>query len=320
VDPEDPGDDDHGRHRGGDPDQLPERLVLEPIEDQRELQSDQHEQQRVEQEGQDRPHRVARHPLPCAGDLGRAPADVDADRHGREHARRAHALGRHVGRVAREDRDRDLHGRVVEPLADLRDHPPDREADGDPAGRAEHELQPGLRQRERAADRADRHAVDHQRSAVVDQALALDDRVQAAREPEPPADLDRGQRVRRRDDRPEREGRRPRQPVDQRVRHDRDRARRRDHEPDRHQGDRAQVVLEVAQAREERGAVEQRRQEDHEHELRLELDVRQAGDEAHHEPAEHEQDRIRDPDHPAGGRQHGDRDQQRDQDELDAVH
>ena len=57
--------------------------------------------------------------------------------------------------------------------------------------------------------------------------------------PTPAADLDRRQRVGRRDDRPERERRRPRQPVDQRVRDDRDRAGRRDHEPDRQQRDRA---------------------------------------------------------------------------------
>ena len=91
---------------------------------------------------------------------------------------------------------------------------------------------------------------------------------------EPAADLDRGQRVGRRDDRPERERRRPREPVDQRVRDDGDRAGGRDHEPDRQQRDRADVVAEVAQAREERRRVQQRRQEDHEHELRVELDLR----------------------------------------------
>jgi len=101
---------------------------------------------------------------------------------------------------------------------------------------------------------------------------------------------------------------------------DGDRRRGGDHEADRQQRDGAQVRLEVAQVGEVRRRVQQRRQEDHQHQLRLQLGVGQAGQEAHHQPSEHQHDRVRHADRPAGGGQHGDGHQQRDQDQLDAVH
>ena len=66
------------------------------------------------------------------------------------------------------------------------------------------------------------------------------------------------------------------------------------HEPDREQADRADVLLQLPQPGEERRRVEQRRQEDQQDEIRLELDVRDAGDEPEPEAAEDEEDRVRD--------------------------
>ena len=79
------------------------------------------------------------------------------------------------------------------------------------------------------------------------------------------------------------------------VRDDRDDDHRQQDEADREQPDRPQVRPQVAQRGEERGPVEERRQHAHEHEIGWQVDLRQAGDEAEREPAEHEQDRIRDP-------------------------
>ena len=57
----------------------------------------------------------------------------------------------------------------------------------------------------------------------------------------------------------------------------------------------AEVRAQVAQRREERRRVEQRRQEGDSTSSGGSVDVREARDEAEREPAEHEQDRVRDP-------------------------
>ena len=80
-----------------------------------------------------------------------------------------------------------------------------------------------------------------------------------------------------------------------RVRHDRDDDHRQEDEADRKQADRPQVRAQVAQRGEERGAVEQQRQDADEDEVGRQVDLGQTGDEAERQPAEHEQDRIRDP-------------------------
>ena len=66
-------------------------------------------------------------------------------------AESSQVLGRHVGRVAAQQADRVLDQRVVEPLADLDDHPADGEPDRDPARRLPEEVPARVQQRERAA-------------------------------------------------------------------------------------------------------------------------------------------------------------------------
>jgi hypothetical protein len=92
------------------------------------------------------------------------------------------------------------------------------------------------------------------------------------------------------------------------------------HEPHGEQGDRAQIGAQVAQVRKERAEVEQRRQEDDEDEVGLQPHVRQHGQRAHHRPAEHEQDGVRDLQAVGRCGQPGDRHQERHEDDLDAVH
>ena len=82
----------------------------------------------------------------------------------------------------------------------------------------------------------------------------------------------------------------------------------------------AQVRAQVAQRREVRRVEQQRRQEDEEDELRLELDVGHAGREADEAAADHEQDRVRHVEDARQRRQRRDRDQQEEDDELGVLH
>ena len=188
------------------------------------------------------------------------------------------ALGRHVGRVAAEQRDRDLHRRVVEPPADLGDHPADGEPDRDPAGRAEHELAARPPRSENVpptAPTAD--AVEHQRGAVVDQALALDDRDQrGAAAPSRRAIVVAASGSVGATIAPSANAAAHGSPSISACATTATAHAVAITSPTASSEIDAQVVLEVAQAGEERRRVEQRRQEDHQHEVRLELDLRQA--------------------------------------------
>ena len=99
------------------------------------------------------------------------------------------------------------------------------------------------------------------------------------------------------------------------MRDRRDGDHRHEHEAYGQQRDRARIRAQVAQRGEERARVEQGREDADEHDLRAELHIRRARHEADAEPAQDEQDRIRDA---HDGRQHEQRrrsHQQREQDE-----
>ena len=74
----------------------------------------------------------------------------------------------------------------------------------------------------------------------------------------------------------------------------RDADHRRQDEPDREQRDRADVPPKLAKRREERGRVQERRQQDEQHQIRLELDLGRVRHEAQRRASDREQDRIRD--------------------------
>ena len=150
-------------------------------------------------------------------------------------------------------------------------------------------------ERERAGDdRSDGELEEDERGAVVDEALALDDRDRATRHAEPARDRRRGDRVGRRDDRAEHECRRP---TRGRSRSGSDRDRRpssRSTSPIASSEIGSDVPPQLAQAGVEGGRVEERRQDADEHDVRRQRDVRHARREAEHEAADDEQDRIRD--------------------------
>ena len=142
---------------------------------------------------------------------------------------------------------------------------------------------------------SDSHPVEHEPGPVVDEALALDDRHELSRDAEPPRDRRRGERIGGGDDRAEHEGAPPREVVDELV-CDHGHAGGRDgDEADGEQPDRSRGRPQLAKRREEGRAVEERRQDAEEDELRVELELRHAGDDPDGQAAEHEQDRVRDP-------------------------
>ena len=183
------------------------------------------------------------------------------------------------GRVAGEQRDRDAHLGVGGAPADLGDHPADREARSPPRRRPPStNSSAGVGEREAAGhDGGDRDAVGHQRGRVVEQPLALDRADHPPRHVEAPQDRRRpraGRWARR--SRPRTNAASHGMPGTSACAAHGDRAHRHQHEPDRAERDRAQVGPQVAEVGEDRRRVEQRREEDHQHDLGFERSPRAA--------------------------------------------
>ena len=270
-------------------------MPADPVDDARQLEADEHEEHGVEDEDEDLPHREGLDPGGRRDELRRVPAEVDAGGHRGQDRRDAERLGRQVGEVRRDERDRDLRRGVVERLAQRRDDVADGDADRDADDRVEDEAPARLGHREAPADRGrHRELVGDEGRRVVDQRLAFDDRHVAARGADARGDRRRRDGIGRRHDGAQHERRLPRHAVDDLVGDDGHAEHREDHEADREQADLAQVVAQLAQRGEEGRGVEQRRQDDDQHDVGVELHVGDAGDEAQRRAADHEQDRIRD--------------------------
>ena len=76
------------------------------------------------------------------------------------------------------------------------------------------------------------------------------------------------------------------------------------------------VAPQLVEVGEERRRVQERREEDQQDEVGVQLDVGHAGREAERRAAQHQQDRIGDPDPAGDHRQHRNRQEQPEQDEL----
>jgi hypothetical protein len=97
-------------------------------------------------------------------------------------------------------------------------------------------------------------------------------------------------------------------------------AHRHQHEPDGGQRERAQAGAQVVDVGVDRRGVEERRQEDDEHHLGIELHLRQARDEPDQRAADDEHDRIRDRHQARERAQAGDGDQQPGDEDLGLAH
>ena len=82
----------------------------------------------------------------------------------------------------------------------------------------------------------------------------------------------------------------------------------------------AEVPAQVAEVGEECGAVEKGRQEDHQHDVGIEVHIRQAGNESEQRAADDKHDRIRDRESASQGAQHGNGDEQPDDQKLGLAH
>ena len=194
--------------------------------------------------------------------------------------------------------DGDLGRRIVEPPPHHAHDVADDEPDCDPTDRVDDELRARFPERERSCNRRDDcRAVEDERARVVHEALALDHGDEATRNAQAAPDRGGSDRVGGRDDRAEDEGRGPGEVVDEPMRDHGDARHRRGDEPDREQGNRPEVRAQVPDRREERRRVQKRGQEPEQNHLRTELELRQAGDERERKPAQHQQDRVRDPQH-----------------------
>ena len=141
-------------------------------------------------------------------------------------------------------------------------------------------------------DGRQRRRVDHERGGVVEQAFAVDDRDDVTRQPKALEHGDRRQLVGRRDDGAENERRGPRHARDDRVREDGDRGCRHEDEPERERRDLTAVLPHDVGRRGDRFPIQQRREKDQQHEVGVELDLRQPRHEPEDEPAGNQRDGI----------------------------
>ena len=187
--PDDAPDDDDGADQGRQPDDLDRWSVPETFEDRRQLQPDQDEEETIEDEPDHLPGRQPQEPAARRQDRPEPTADDEAGCDRREHPRQAESIRREVGRERDDHGDQDLDRWVVEAAQDLARDATDDGADDDPAGSRDHEPDQGFREDEGATDRRDHcRAVGDERGRIVEQGLALDERPDDPRRPEPAED------------------------------------------------------------------------------------------------------------------------------------
>ena len=195
--------------------------------------------------------------------------------------------------VRRHQRQRDLDARIAGPAAQAQADPADGDAVGDLAHDDEREGASSVGEGEQAgAHGGDREAVEDQGGGVIGQPLALQHDDQPARHAEAAHDRQRRDRVGRRDDGAEQKADGERH-AEHPVHSGRHRAGGEDDGAERQQRDRAQVETEFAPAHGDAGRIDQRRQDAEQHQLRRQLDPRQAGRERQPNAGDDEQDRRR---------------------------
>ena len=166
--------------------------------------------------------------------------------------------------------------------------------------------------------RGDRELVDGQAGAVVDQRLTLEDRGDAIGCAQAPEHGSRRDRIGGSEDRAQHQCWSPPDTRD-RVSDRRHGGHRQQHEADREQPDRAGVSSKILGRGAERRGVDQRRQEHEQHGVGVDLWRGGSRHQPDRQTAEHEHDRVMNVDRPRHPRQHGRRQQQRN-DQLDPLH
>ena len=210
----------------------------------------------------------------------------------RQHAGRVDRVGQQERRERGHEHGDALEHRVIHPATHLPADQADQTA-AQHAAAVRQDQQPGdvpAGQVLLADGHADRQSVEHECGAVVDQALGAQHGHRAPRQVAG-QDADGG-RVGRGEGGAEHPGRPPLQAES--VRHHRDRRGGGDDEDRAREDDDPQVVADLAQRGGQALPVEQRRQEEQEHDLRRQLRVTQVRREPHQHADQHQQDRRSD--------------------------
>ncbi len=181
-----------------------------------------------------------------------------------------------------------------------------------PTHHGEEEPPEHVGQRDHRADRRHRHLVGGQRGGVVHEPLAAEDGHEPAREAELAGDLGGRHRVGRRHDGTQSEGHRPGHPAHHRVDHHRHRHHGGQHQAHGQQQDGLQVDAELACRGVEGGVVDERRQEDQQHQVGLELHAVLGRDQRHRDAGHDQEDGIGDPEPVGDGGDGHDADEQAD--------
>ena len=305
--PEGADGDERDAHEDADRGELEECPAIHLSGNRRDLEPDGEKHDAVQKEDQALPDRAAGEARFGAHDLRRPPADEESRGHRGQDAGDTERFRREVRRVGREQRDGDLDGRIGDASTYPHRDPAHDESDEDAAERHKYEARerPDHGNGRGRRSRADRRPVDRERGRVIEEALALEDADDPARDREPLRYRGRRHRVGRRDDGPERDGEWPRHAGHERHRGCRDHAHARGNETDGEQADVLEIRAEVADRSEERTHIEDRRQDDEEDDLRVELEWGDSRNESDDEPAEQKEHWIGHADPARNGHEHG---------------
>ena len=289
-----------------------QQFRVHPVEQRSRLHAGHQEDKSFEEIDQQIPEEDSLQPRRRRNEQRPVPADEQPGRHRRQDARTAQLLRHQERQVRRQQRQRDLDARIARPAAQAQAEPADGDAVGDLAHDDESEGAGGVAEGEQAgAHRGHREAVEDQGRGVIGEPLALQHDDQPARHAETAHDRQRRDRIGRRDNGAEQKADGPRH-AEQPVHGGRHRAGGEDHGAKGQQRDRAQIETEFAPAHGDARRIDQRRQDAEQHQLRRQLDPRQAGRERKPNAGDDEQDRrrgIEPPRHDGDHRQHGEQQQ-----------
>ena len=152
-------------------------------------------------------------------DERRMPAEINSGGDDSEHARHMHTFRRQISEKRRQQRNRDLHRRIVQMRMDPADHETNQQAKARfrPPRPKRNATRPRLTKTFRSL-RGDGKLQRHQCGRIVHQAFAFENALDAMRNGQPANNARRGNRVRRRNDCAQRKRRRPGQSRNQRMR------------------------------------------------------------------------------------------------------
>ena len=279
------------QHAGHD--QLHRGLAGQPSGDLGQLQADEHEHQTVEEEHQQVPHRTRDDACLGRDDLRRVTPAHQPRSHHRKHARHMHRLRQDIGHVRHRQSRQHFDKNIAKAAVNRHEQHRHRDTDGDAAGRHSDKLHTGVDQRKRARHHCrHRELVDHQARGVVDQTLAFENGHHAARYVQARQNGGGRHRVRRRDDGPEHECRRPRHIRHQHLERGPDRKRGDDYQANGQQADRADIDLEIAPRRQQRRLIQDGRQHQRQDKLRVQWQFRQIRHEPQRAATDDQRDRI----------------------------